>query len=197
MHSVDVLYICAFRTRILCTALFPSDKSAFSQWHKELYMWLTAPALPPCSFICRRWRGGSSRQSRPAFRDRAYVCSSLGQSQQGFPLGPVCSLPCVSLSVCVSCPDTLCVSCSLCHLAFSATPSFAHTPFPPDCVPCPSPCFCRLNMGDHCSYVLAASRGPCRAQLYVCPHCTVQTSIDSIYIPASAIPPSVPCCSLR
>lgn len=89
----------------------------------------------------------------------------------------------------------------LVYLSFPVTPSYTHTPythtFPSDCIPCAPLCSCRLNIRDHCGYVLAVCRRPCRALLYVCPRCTVQTSIDSIYIPASAISQSVPCCSLR
>lgn len=61
------------------------------------------PDSAPCSFICRHWHGVSSHYSHPAPRDRAYVCSSLNQSQQGFTPSahPVYSVSCISLSVCV------------------------------------------------------------------------------------------------
>lgn len=109
----------------------------------------------------------------PVTKDRAYVCSSLTQSQPR--LGLACSFP-LLLSLC-----TLCI---LSSLDFSGTSILYTNTFPSDCTPCPH----RVKIRGHFGYLLAVCHRACRALLYVCPCCTVQTPIDSMYVPHEAPP---------
>lgn len=77
----------------------------------------------PCSLICHRWRGVLS--PKPSRSQGQGTCLFiLSNHSQHPPLNlPLCLCPCVFPL------HHLCISCSLCHLASSLTPSSTHTPF--------------------------------------------------------------------
>lgn len=160
---------------------------------RAVYVGMGAPdsSGAPRSFICRRWLASPMTKAR-APRDRAHVCSSPSQSRRGFTLSLLClfSVPYIFVYVCfLSLHTRASTTCAIWPFPW---PLLIHALGSIRLHPLSLVCSCRLNIRDHCGYVLAACRRPCRALLYVCPRCTVQTSIDSIYIPATATPPPPP-----
>ena len=92
------------------------------------------------------------------------------------------------MCVCVLIPTPY-ASHQVCAIWPSLWPCPIYTLPPVWLSPLPSPCSCRLNIRDHCGYVIAACHRPCRAlRCMFFTHCTVLISSDSIYILASVTP---------
>ena len=204
LHSVDILYIWTFKTGILWTALFLWDKqtspcgtkSCICAWQRQHPLFLH---FPPLAWSLQSLKPPSSKgQSIHLFLSEP-ITARLHPQPPMFILSPVylCGCGCV---VCVcSHPYTLCISSSLCHLAFPVTLCYIHTPSHLT-VSLALPLFLRVKhqrplwlCDRSLSQILQSSA------LYVCVHCTVQIPSDSIYILASETPrppPKRPRCSL-